>query len=493
MAKRCNREFERHGPPVTRRDFLARGLMSSFTVFLPSLLPPLLRAQGAECARPEFSAGIPFFCVDGAGGMNIAGGNVMVGMQATGGQLAFGPNSADYLRLGLPAELHPKNAGMIETIGGGLAFHTTSGILRGMKSVFGPMESPTILAKMDGMLLLTRTFDDTGNNPLNTSYLAQKAGAQGQLVQLVGTRNSASGGNSLAPIGSVSASLTPSTVGRRDDAMGLVSLGNTLMGNNYLGADGGQGQENVRKFLERVANLSDVKTNGSGLTGEIQTLLKCANNDVIEMLQHYSAAVLDPAGDQAVTDAFGDDRNGGAAAITKLVTDSYAGAGTITIGGCDYHNGTNAAGDAKDEEIGVLIGRIVKVAATKNKPAIIHLFTDGGVTGSSSGVVDDDNGKVIWTSDSGTRSASLLLVFKPDHQPNDEPLVKTSHRQIGHYNPGGGVNEQSSYIGASAENMTEVVALNYLAALGRLDNARELLGIEPNPKALELVGFRKIV
>src|SRR5262245_16648299 len=107
------------GPPVTRRDFLSRGLIAGTgivvapTVFglfanpraARAALSPDLEALRAACGIAVQGAGkIPFICIDLSGGANIAGSNVLVGKQ--GGQLDFLATDG-YSKLGLPGDMIP--------------------------------------------------------------------------------------------------------------------------------------------------------------------------------------------------------------------------------------------------------------------------------------------------------------------------------------------------------------------------------------------------
>jgi hypothetical protein len=108
-----------HGRPVTRRDFIGRGLAAgAATVIAPSVfglfanprqahaaLSPDLELLRQRCGIAVQGAGkIPFICIDLAGGANMAGSNVLVGQQ--GGQLDS-LSTAGYGRLGLPGDMVP--------------------------------------------------------------------------------------------------------------------------------------------------------------------------------------------------------------------------------------------------------------------------------------------------------------------------------------------------------------------------------------------------
>ncbi len=81
----------------------------------------------------------------------------------------------------------------------------------------------------------------------------------------------------------------------------------------------------------------------------------------------------------------------------KMVIDGNAGAGTIQIGGFDYHTGDRATGEARDLHAGQCIGACLEYAARTARPLMIYIFSDGSL--SSSGMIDNSTGgrgKGVW-------------------------------------------------------------------------------------------------
>jgi hypothetical protein len=212
---------EGHARPVTRRDFLAQGfLAAAATVASPTLFGLLrgeARAQAVSCGISAGAGRIPFLGFDLAGGANVAGSNVMVG--GAGGQLDL-LSDEGYLKLGLPAELSPALPGQLDTQLG-LAFHADSAFLRGILD----KTSAATRLNVNGFVICARSANDTGNNPHNPIYGINKAGADGDLVALVGTETSESGGNSVAPMTMIDPSVRPVKIDRPEDATGLVDTG----------------------------------------------------------------------------------------------------------------------------------------------------------------------------------------------------------------------------------------------------------------------------
>src|SRR5579862_7764826 len=139
---------EHHKRPVTRRDFVAAGLLSAPAVIMaPAWLAALLRSGNAtalstdmqallaasQCNVPSAAAalgGVPFICFDLAGGANLVGSEVLVGMQ--GAQSNF-LSTAGYGKLGLPGNMVPTSSSFISNALG-LLWHSDGAILRGILS-----------------------------------------------------------------------------------------------------------------------------------------------------------------------------------------------------------------------------------------------------------------------------------------------------------------------------------------------------------------------
>src|SRR5690606_18807412 len=76
-----------------------------------------------------------------------------------------------------------------------------------------------------GAIIAARSENDTGNNPHNPMYGIAKTGAKGELLTLIGSVASESGGNSVAPIAMVDPTIRPTKVDRASDVTGLVDTG----------------------------------------------------------------------------------------------------------------------------------------------------------------------------------------------------------------------------------------------------------------------------
>ena len=480
---------ENHARPVTRRDFLAQGLISGVGLAVgPSLLglfgsSPEAYAAAAECGiavSPQGSGKVPFICFDLAGGANIAGSNVLVGKQ--GGQLD--PlDAAGYNKLGIASSMLPSLPGQVNTELG-LAFHASSSLLAGIKS----KATAATLANVEGCVVCVRSNDDTQNNPHNPMYGIAKAGAKGQLVALLGTQNSVSGGNSVAPANQIDATLQPTKVSSVNDTKGLVDTGK-------LAAQlGGSGAVRVMQAVER---LSGAKSGKLPEADVVKKLLNCAYSGTTEKVQQFgNPDVLNPALDANINTLFPNVTADGdflkTAAIMKLVLEGYAGAGTVQLGGFDYHTGNRTVGDARDLKAGQAIGAVLEYARIKNKPVMIYVFTDGAV--SSNGNADADaGGKLVWTSDNGTCGAVFMLVYNPVSRPK---LKTADARQLGYYRPNGSVETGATPLSNNVTQLAEAVVLNYLALhneVGRFSQVIPAQGLGPASSWDSFVMFQPIV
>lgn len=458
--------------PKSRRDFLAQGFlgMGAFAM-APSLLSALSQpAYGAVTCASGGGAGMtPVITIDLAGGGNIAGSNVMVG--GPGGQSDFLPN---YTSLGLPSNFHPNLPGQTNNEMG-LVFHSDSGMLRGIQSV----AATNTRANCEGMIFCTSTDDDTGNNQTNPLYWLNKAGAKGNLNQLAGTRQTESGGNTSTPSESVNPSIQPVKIDSPQDVLNLVSLGslNNFFVNNK--------STKVEKLLNTVSRMSEKKLNNisrRNLPDQIKNLVQCGFQQTSEQVKTFLPELLNPTLDANVTAVFpniaGDGNQRKTASIAKMVLDGFIGAATIELGGYDYHTGNRQDGEVRDFELGQVIGRIVELAARKQKDVCIIVLTDGGV--SANDTIDDSvngRGKFGWAGDSGQRSSSFMMVYKKDGRPQ---LREAGKRQIGYYRASTGSVENSAMLTSnSVVNLSKAMVANYLALHGKEGQLAAVVGDDP--------------
>ncbi len=484
-------KLENHKRPITRRDFIGQGLVAGGAVVVSSGLLGMLGPK-AYAAVTETDCGImggaggsgkvPFICVDLSGGANIAGSNVLVGGPA--GQMDFLSNDG-YKKLGLPASMLPSIAGQTDTLdsgGLGLVFHADSALLRGIRDV----ATQATLDNVNGSIMCARSSNDTSNNPHNPMYGIYKAGADGDIVSLIGSRSSDSGGRSDAPNSMIDLSVRPTKISSGKDARGLVDTGKLaqLLPN-------GNDATNVMQAIQRI---SEKKLGKIQESASLTQLIEC------KYLESSIAASGDPnrtdiSADTVLQSVFsnrGLDINDfqKTAAVSKLVINGLAGAGTIQFGGYDYHNSTRTTGDTRDRNAGRQIGAALEYARLQNKPLMIYVFSDGSVA--SDGTIDS-TGKGIWKGDNSSTSASLMLVYDP----NGLPQIANNNSQIGFFRPTGSIETAATVISNNVDQLAESVVLNYMALnndVGRFSQILPNHGLGPNATDLDaLVAFQPIV
>lgn len=525
-----------HPKPVTRRQLLAQGFITGGATILSggvmslfsnprmahAALSPDLQALKAGCGIAVQGAGkIPFIAFDLAGGANIANSNVLVG--GPDGQLDF-ITTAGYRKTGLPGDMIPS---AIDPVSGlsftdqqlGLAFHRDSAFLRGM---LGSMDA-TRAANINGCVIPARSENDTGNNPHNPMYAIQRAGADGSLLTLIGSRNSDSGGNSMAPAMLINPEFRPTKVDRSSDVTGLVDTGQLV---------GLLGQADAVAVMESIQRVSDMKLArvSTGLTGPdpenpivtrdevVEDLVRCGyvkSADVADRFGDPSTLnpdldpdIVGPAGIFTSDEFFGNNGADGrsarefqkTAAVMKLVLNGFAGAGTISMGGYDYHGGARAEGEVKDFRAGRCMGACLEYAARLGVPLMMYVFSDGSL--SSNGVIDDSadgRGKGEWTSDNQSTAGSFFLVYNPAGRAQligTTPEEQARHQQIGWFRPDASVETSATPAANNVNLLVEMVALNYMALHGDQGNFAAAFpnhGLGSNTLRDSLTAFQPIV
>jgi hypothetical protein len=492
------RHEQAHKRPVTRRDFLAQGFSSGLaTIAAPTVfslfadpraaqaaLSPDLVALKASCGLDVAGAGkIPFICIDLAGGANMVGSNVLIG--GPGGQLDF-LSTAGYGKLGLPGDMLPSMTNV--TTGTsftdsrlGLSFHSDSAFLRGILDRIAPATA----ASINGAVIAARSENDTGNNPHNPMYGIHQAGADGALATLIGSRASDSGGNSMAPAGLIDLSVRPTKVDRASDVTGLVDTGQLA---SLLSLDDTVAvMEAIQRISDRKLQKIDPKQpwadpRQTTVTRNevVKELVNCGYVKAADVVDQYGDPTsLNPDLDPDIVGAGGifsrteydnDAEFRKTAAVMKMVLSGYAGAGTIALGGYDYHGQGRSTGELRDLRAGRCMGACLEYAARRGMPLMLYVFSDGSI--SASGQVDDTTdgrGKFMWTSDNQSTAASFFLVYNPRGRPD---LLTTGtggaarHQQIGYFRADASVETASSPAAGNVNLLVETVVLNYMALHG---------------------------
>ncbi|HTV51457.1 MAG TPA: hypothetical protein VME21_09725 [Steroidobacteraceae bacterium] len=496
-----------HPRPVTRRQMLAAGLIGSQAyVMLPSALFGILgkprdaQAQLAsdisslvsQCGISTTGANkIPFICFDLAGGANLNGSEALIGQ--SGGQLDF-LSTAGYGLLGLPGDMLPNSPNKASPSGNfistalGLAWHSDGAILRGIQSI----ASAATQANVNGAAIPAVSSTDTQDNPHNPMYGIWMAGAQGALLNLIGTEATVSGGNSMAPAALINLTEIPSVITQASDCTGLVNTG--ALGTMFTDPN------DAVQVLESTARISG-GTNLAALSGKLGNVSVFPGDSATD-LSTKAAMQCAYAKTAALVNTFGNpaslnpdlDTNivGGAnsiftaaqyqnsniqatAAVMKMVVSGFAAAGTIVLNGYDYHDSTRATGETQNFNAGVCIGAVLEYAKRMGKPVMVYVFSDGSLV--STMMADNSvagRGKYGWQGDSQVVASTFFLVYNPAGRPT--LMQGGSGNQIGYNNSDGSVNTSSSPASNAVNLLVNTVCLNYMALHNQAGNFASVFG-----------------
>jgi hypothetical protein len=487
---------ENHARPRTRREFIAAGFLSGPAVVMaPAWLGTLLKANPAnaapaldadiapllgqlECNVPASGVGLPFICFDLAGGANLVGSEVIVGQQ--GGQTSF-LSTAGYGKLGVPGNMVPSSSANVNS-SLGLLWHADGAIQRGITS----MIAPTTAAGVNGAVICAMSQNDTQSNPHNPMYGIAMAGRKGQLLQLIGTESSVSGGNSMAPMELIVPALQPSTISQPSDATSLVPIPpggkqdplsvevmetqTRISGGTGLYNGGSGGTAAFTGALGAPTTLYTDPTQDATLKNQV----RCAYVKSVNTANQFGdPSALDPTKDANITaiaakfqaNAFMDNDFAKTATVMKLVLNGFAGAGTITMGGYDYHDGSRATGEMRNFKAGQMIGAVLQYASALGVPVMIYVFSDGSLNSNS--MVDNSaagRGKLGWQGDNSSVASTFFLAYSPKGRPALRGAPAT--QQIGYFTADGSVVSTSSPAANSVDSLVQTVLLNYMGLSG---------------------------
>jgi hypothetical protein len=508
--------YEDHGRPMSRRQFIRQGFMSgSATILTGSILnvianpnsamaaiaPDLVTLQnniGCSLVPSGAGASVPFICFDLAGGANLAGSNVLIGQG--GGQMDL-LSTAGYSKLGVPGDMLPgQDSTNVTTLNPStgaptpdftnnelnLLFHADSAMLLGIRE---KADTAIATGRIDGCVIPARSDNDTGNTPHNPLYGLVMAGARGEVVDIIGSRSSVSGGNSMAPAMQINPEFRPTKVDRFSDVTGMVDVGDLT---TILGAD------DVTAVMESIARVTHKKlklgTITSGLSNDdiIKDLIRCNYLKAADITNRFANTPVDPELDSLINPGIftqaeldGDREFRKTASVMKMVLEGYAAGGCITMGGYDYHTGDRNTGENRDLRAGRCIGACLEYAEAMQKPLMIYVFSDGSVF--SNGNPDDSTsanlntpnvvlgggGKGQWTGDNSSTACSYFLAYDPlknvPQWTGGTPRPIELHRQIGSMSAGASVVTSATPAANNVNLLVNMMLLNYMALNGSLD------------------------
>ena len=250
--------------------------------------------------------------------------------------------------------------------------------------------------------------------------------------------------------------LRPTKVDRPSDVVNLVDTGDLV---------GILSKDDATKVMESIYRLSDEKMvhveNLVNRDADIDKAVRCGYLKAAHIADRFGGVPIDPLADPEIVAADGSgiftnaeftggNRSAGefrkTASIMKLVMNGFAGAGTVEMGGYDYHGGRRAEGEVKDFRAGQCMGACLEYAARLDMPLMLYVFSDGSL--SSNGAIDDTQdgrGKGEWTSDNSSTAGSFFLVYNPPRL-GGRPLLRGAtpeeqlqRQQLGYMDAGGSV------------------------------------------------------
>lgn len=443
QKRRKKGRHEHHAKPVTRRQFIAQGLMeASGFLMMPTVLDMVLRSGSAyaDCPAPVAGA-LPFMVIDCAGGAGLM--HSFVPTNTSGDMLP------SYSRMGLGTG--SPNVDM--SLGAPLNAQSDQGNDNSTQAVnkirdgFLNTTSAATRANLRITTICNQSNDDTDVNNLSPLQLIALAGLSGQYITTpVGSRNNAAGtgANSIGPSGLAGA---PSALPVRsvNDVTNAVSIGGALANLSDTS------KSNIAKAARNLSTLQTQKLSSMTFSQQFKELSDCGYAKNVEFTGDITGNV-DPTQNAAASAIYAN-ANQGEATIVYNVLQGNTGPGAIQIGGCDYHNDGRAATNSKDLEIGQTFGRMIELAAQLNKPLMVAIISDGAV--------DSDQGSPEFASDDGTKGMAVLALFDPTGAPSQ---IKT---QLGGFTDGQSV-DRSTPVGSLPAAVPYFITANWLNVQGRV-------------------------
>jgi hypothetical protein len=265
----------------------------------------------------------------------------------------------------------------------------------------------------------------------------------------------------------------------------------------------GLSQSDAVAVMESIYRISDQKMNrmntGQPITTSavVQDLVRCGYVKTAHLAERYgNPDQINPASDPLIVGAGGifspTEFNAGdrdarefqkTASVMKMVINGFAGAGTIEMGGYDYHGGRRAEGEVKDFRAGQCMGACLEYAARLNLPLMLYVMSDGSL--SSNGAIDDTadgRGKGEWTSDNSSTAAPFFLVYNPGGRATligGTPEDQARHQQLGFMRPDGSVETSATPAANNVNLLVQMVLLNYMALHGEQGYFAQIFGNTP--------------
>lgn len=453
---------------LNRRDFISSGLISfSGMVMAPSIVSLILReraVRAGDVASGASGSAMPGLCplliIDCAGGFGLLGN--WVGTQASGSFRAL----SSYPGTGLG------------TLVGGIDSSMGAPMAVGVSQIYETLMNVTPVNQADPTtttqnaadtefvaalqagfrmsLIHANTLSDSSSNEVQIAGLASYFGASGsRLPNGLGTIASPSAGNSLSAAGL----LLPSA----SKPVAISSVKTLTQALSYGPALANVPTAVVSDLAEGLLNLSNSQLGMLGAMNQGDAMSALMNSGFKANKNYVNpSASMDARFDADCQAIYGispaSAENDGMvleATIVKNALEGTSGPGVVTVGGCDYHDGTQTSGDAKDTEIGMVMKRMLQLARKKGKKFALQLITDGGIY--------SDPMTRNWRGDDNGHSGMVMAAFDPHAKAVD--VLKT---HVG--NLTSGETTDPNCLTYNMQNAAQACVLNYLS----LNNALSL-------------------
>ncbi len=375
--------------PVTRRELLGRGLLTGVTyVTLPSFVSNLMTMSSAQ-AEPN---GWTFVQINCAGGPSIHGNFLP--------RLPDGNYPADITKSGVANSIKSISGGISTAYGAPFLNRTTDGspvisrMAAGMQTVFeggapgGPSDISTLInARIQSACVVTTSQNDTGDNPQAIGEALIKAGAKAEVAGIVGRTNTSTGIRQKSVM--ATSTMRSLFAGSIVDIQNATKFTKAL---SLLPADG------IRAMANAMTKLTESQLKGLNRLTDSETIREVASKtlaknsdfldpnrfqvDARQVLLYQRLFNIPPP----VNGAGGTAVNNNEAVIASVVKgamDGHFAAVGFDVGTCDYHGQLLTMTEAKDEEIGMRIGQVLRAAFESNRKCFIFVSSDGSNYGSA--------------------------------------------------------------------------------------------------------------
>jgi hypothetical protein len=481
MMKKKRETFEHlHKKPVTRRDFLSSGLLSfSTTMFMPSMLNVFARSGVSEAED--------LLCKAVGANSNCT----FVGIKLSGGAALsanFVPHGADhelvaeYTKVGLGTK-----GNLIDKLDYEFAnsapFYNLSGVLTGIRA-----NTTAVTRGLTNFIgVPVRSQDDSAMNKFDITGLVAASGLNGKILPNMGTADTPTGVRIQPAYLAPSAPLITSSM---QDVVGALGVSQSL------GTDALNDAQRAKLFktVQELSASQASKIQGMSGGALMTQLLACANIDNSNLIANASSLNIDPIGNAAFSTIWGltaatskSSQDYVFATLVYNALNGNAGAVNLEMGGFDYHNNTRTSGDGRDEEAGIVIGKVLQSMALMlppGKKGFIVVTSDGSVTSGS----ESAEPGAVWTSDRGAGGSAYMLAFDPSGSTKVRDwVVGKPEFQLGHFTKDQ-VADETFITGGNPEIAGGGMFINYLAFNGQVGTIDRYL-----PRVFSATDIDKIV